>query len=644
MKDTKYWISILTICLFAGSTSFASEWINLFNGKDLAQWENPYDWGKAEIVDGEIHLTTEKSKWFLSTVKEYADFIFEVEVKMPEGKCNSGFLFRSHKSKNKMFGYQAEVDPSERNWSGGLYDEGRRKWFISPNRDHAASKQEKEQSIAAFIERAGTSFKRHGWNKYRIECRGDHIKISVNGVTTTDIHDQEDAKGYIALQHHGEKGQTYRFRNIRIMELSANQVSKSQQKYVAQYKKQSLKVAPEAALINTDQEPSLKKGFVNLYNGKNLDGWTPRGGTCTFEASGESIIGTCVKGSPNTYLSTDRENYGDFIFTAELKWAVDGNSGIMFRAKRKPGKQAETIYGPQCEMEGFEKDRGWSGGIYGQSAGGWRYPLWLEAHKKARKALKKNEWNRITIKAVGTNVKTWVNGVPAANWESDEYLDGFFGLQIHSGKQGEVHFRNIKVKELEAQSEYEDLFADGTFSKWQSAQTGSVRDGWRIRDGVIKRTKLSDGQKRPGDITTLKHYKDFDLKFDWKISEGGNSGVKYRTRGSLGLEYQVLDDGVHKDKNLTAGIYALVPAAANKPYNAAKKWNSGRIIVKGNHTEHWINGVKVAQVEIGSEDWLERLNKSKYKKHDGFGTWTGPILLQDHNDPVSFRNVRIKEL
>ncbi|MGJ8651692.1 MAG: 3-keto-disaccharide hydrolase [Opitutaceae bacterium] len=423
-----------------------------------------------------------------------------------------------------------------------------------------------------------------------------------------------------------------------------NQVSESQQQYIAQYQKQPKKVAPESALINTNKEPSLNEGFVSLYNGKDLDGWTPRGGTCTFEASGEAIIGTCVNGSPSTYLSTDREDYGDFIFTAELKWEVDGNSGVMFRAKRKPGKNFETVYGPQCEMEGFEKDRGWSGGIYGQSAEGWRYPLWLDAHKDARKALKENEWNRVTIKAVGTNVKTWVNGVPAANWESDEYLEGFFSLQIHAGKQGKVHFRNIKVKELSAQSEYEDLFADGDFSKWQDTKGGPVKPGWEIKGDIIERTELASGQSRPGDINTKKHYKDFDLKFDWKISEGGNSGVKYRTRGSLGLEYQVLDDGVHKDKNLSAGIYALVPAAVDKPYNAGGQWNSGRIIVQDNLTQHWINGVKVAEVEIGSEDWFERFNNSKYSKHEGFGTWTGPILLQDHNDPVSFRNVLIREL
>lgn len=227
MSVTKYWFTLLTAALLTVSTSMAGEWIDLFNGKDLTNWENPYDWGKAEIVDGEIHLTTDKSKWFLSTVKEYSDFIFEAEVKMPEGKSNSGFLFRSHKSKNKMFGYQAEVDPSSRNWSGGLYDEGRRRWFISPNRDHAESEEEKKKSIAAFVERAGDSFKRDEWNHYRIECRGDHIKILVNGVITTDIHDKEDAKGYIALQHHGEDGQIYRFRNIRIMELTGGDASAS---------------------------------------------------------------------------------------------------------------------------------------------------------------------------------------------------------------------------------------------------------------------------------------------------------------------------------------------------------------------------------------------------------------------------------
>ena len=228
----------------------------------------------------------------------------------------------------------------------------------------------------------------------------------------------------------------------------ANRIAESQLPYVEQYKNQTQKVAPEDALLNSQPEPRLEEGFVNLYDGKSLDGWTVRGGTCTFTADGESITGTCVPGSPSTYLSTDREDYADFIFTAELKWEVNGNSGIMFRAQRRPGKEFETVYGPQCEMEGTSGDRRWSGGIYGQSAGGWRYPLWLEAHAEARDALKEDAWNRVTIKAVGETVRTWINGVPAAHWVDDEYRAGFFGLQIHNGKAGKVLFRNIKVKEL----------------------------------------------------------------------------------------------------------------------------------------------------------------------------------------------------
>lgn len=230
--------------------------------------------------------------------------------------------------------------------------------------------------------------------------------------------------------------------------LLANQVSESQQQYVKQYEKQENIPNPADMLINTDPEPELDAGFTSLYNGQNLDGWVSLGGTCTLEPKEEVIVGTCIPGSPSTYLSTVKNDYMDFIFTAELKWEVDGNSGVMFRSQAKKQKNGETAVGPQAEMEGFAKDRGWSGGIYGQGCGGWFYPLWLDAHAEARKALKKDDWNRITIKAEGDTVKTWINGVPAAHWKNDEYMKGFFSLQIHAGKEGTVLFRNIKVKEL----------------------------------------------------------------------------------------------------------------------------------------------------------------------------------------------------
>ncbi len=206
---------LLTNCGEKKTTSVisppADEWTALFDGKTTDGWNNPYEWGEIEVVDGELHLTADK-KFFLVTDQTYSDFVFEGDILLPAGTANSGFMFRAHVEPNNVFGYQSEVDGTARNWSGGLYDEGRRAWFISPN-------QKDKESVAAFAERAGDTFKRNDWNTYRITCQGDSLKIEVNGVVTTDVKDSEDASGVIGIQHHGEKGQTYRFRNLRIKEL-----------------------------------------------------------------------------------------------------------------------------------------------------------------------------------------------------------------------------------------------------------------------------------------------------------------------------------------------------------------------------------------------------------------------------------------
>ncbi|WP_417730340.1 3-keto-disaccharide hydrolase [Rosistilla oblonga] len=198
------------------------QWTDLFNGEDTSGWNNPYEWGEVNVVDGEIHLTASK-KFFLVTDKKYGDFVFEGEVMIPEGQANSGFMFRCHSEKNKVFGYQAECDGSDRRWSGGLYDESRRGWIwpsIKGRTKEAKFLEHAEESQAYFKkpEVAG-ALDRNGWNKYRITCQGDSLKIEVNGVVTTEIEDDTDASGFIAIQHHGEKGQTYRFRNLRIKEL-----------------------------------------------------------------------------------------------------------------------------------------------------------------------------------------------------------------------------------------------------------------------------------------------------------------------------------------------------------------------------------------------------------------------------------------
>lgn len=436
--------------------------------------------------------------------------------------------------------------------------------------------------------------------------------------------------------------------------LSAEQkVSESQEKWVEHYKKQASVPDPAKMLINTEEEPDLAgDGFVSLYNGKNLDGWVRLQGAQDFEARGDVIVGTCVRGSKSSYLSTEKSDYRDFVLTAEFFWEVDMNTGMIFRGQsrkgKKPGNEFITVFGPQVEMEQESNDRRWSGGIYEQSAGGWAYPLWLEAHEEVRNAVKYDEWNRITVKAVGKDIKTWVNGLPAAHWKTEKYPEGFISLQVHSGGKGEVHFKKIKVKELKDAKEqaWENLFESGDFAKWEKPSGKLVAEPWTIKEGVVHR-----GGLKPGGIVTKKFYKDFELKFEWKISQAGNSGVKYRTKETkknLGLEYQIIDDdkakGAKEPSHRAGSIYDILAARDSKSLKPVGEWNSGRIVAKGNDLEHWLNGEKVAEIEYGSDDWNERFQMSKYKEHEGFGNWTGPILLQDHGNQVWFREVYVREL
>ena len=229
-----------------------------------------------------------------------------------------------------------------------------------------------------------------------------------------------------------------------------------QNAWLPKYAKQKNAPKPSEMLLNTDDEPDLTEGFETLFNGEDLDGWEAKGGTCTFEVKDKQIVGTCVKGSNSTYLCTKKTDYKNFVFTCEIKLEVDGNTGVQFRSraaqgkKKKKGAEFEVVSGPQYEIEGMGKvGRNWSGGIYGQSCGGYFYPLWLKEHEKARAAENKTDWNRITISAEGNAVKTWMNGVPVSHWVGDgTYSEGFFALQVHKGKAGTILFKNLKVKEL----------------------------------------------------------------------------------------------------------------------------------------------------------------------------------------------------
>lgn len=188
------------------------DWRGLFDGKTLNGWRNPYDWGEAWVENGEIRMRANK-KMFLVTDATFRDFTLEAEVMLPDSASNSGIMFRCHVEKNRVYGYQAEADPTRRKWSGGLYDEGRRKWLHPVDGDSASGR--------AFRATMGDAFIPGAWNRYRIEALGDSLKIFLNDRLTTAHRDTVDREGHIGLQHHGEAGKVYRFRNIRIRVLSA---------------------------------------------------------------------------------------------------------------------------------------------------------------------------------------------------------------------------------------------------------------------------------------------------------------------------------------------------------------------------------------------------------------------------------------
>jgi hypothetical protein len=173
--------------------------------------------------------------------------------------------------------------------------------------------------------------------------------------------------------------------------------------------------------------------------------------------------------------------------------------------------------------------------------------------------------------------------------------------------------------------------------------------GWEAVDGTIKRTAQG------ADLISDRDYGDFDLRFEWKISPGGNSGVFYRAGEDeeaaywTGIEYQVLDNDRHPDgKNgpdrHAAAVYGMYPpqGAQTRPVG---EWNSGRILARGAHVEHWLNGTKVAEYELWTPEWKARVADTKFKDWPGYGmSKRGHIGLQDHGDEVSYRNIRIKEL
>ncbi len=204
------------------------------------------------------------------------------------------------------------------------------------------------------------------------------------------------------------------------------------------------------------------------------------------------------------------------------------------------------------------------------------------------------------------------------------------------------------LEAADSEVDFENLLGENAQRLWRGYKDKEWPSGWELKDGVLSRVGGGD------DIMTVGEFADFDLRLEWKISEAGNSGIIYRVSTGdnasyvTGIECQVLDDDKHRDgKNAltsAASLYALYPRSERTTVPVGE-WNKARIVVRGNHVEHWLNGKKVVECEIGSDDWKERLAKSKFADWPKFAkNRKGHIALQDHSDPVWYRNIRIKRL
>ncbi|MFM7153120.1 MAG: DUF1080 domain-containing protein [Bacteroidota bacterium] len=433
-------------------------------------------------------------------------------------------------------------------------------------------------------------------------------------------------------------------------------------------------------------EPLLagKPRWISLFDGKSLKGWNQKNGKAVYSVENGCIVGTTVANTPNSFLCTNEE-YGDFILELELLVDDRMNSGIQFRSLSLPDYQQGRVHGYQMEVD--PSSRAWSGGIYDEGRRDWLYIP--EQNPAARQAFRHGQWNKYRIEAIGNVLRTWVNGVPVAHLVDDMTVRGFIALQVHSiygeMKEGmQIRWRHIRIQTSdlaasapdqipvvnlipnnlsaqEAAQGYKLMFNGTDFTGWRGVHSDKMpARRWSVHDGIIQ-VSPSDGSETGNDIVTAEQYSVFELVFEFRLTEGANSGVKYFVnedydsggKSGIGLEYQILDDDKHPDakqgvvgNRTLASLYDLIPSYKPDMRFQRKpgEWNQGRIVVLPDNTvQHWLNGFKVVEYERKSNIFRALVARSKYEKWDGFGmNDRGPILLQDHGDQVSFRSIKIK--
>lgn len=372
--------SVVLLLVFICSSVFGQTLKPIFDGKTFKGWEKR---GEAiwEIHDGVITGRTGKGgHGWLCTDRTYGDFILELEVKIESG--NAGVQVRSHfENGDKMVGYQVEVDPSPRAWSGGLYEQGRRGWLQNLTNTPAAR----------------AAFKPGEWNHYRIECIGDSFRTWVNDVPATDYRDSLDIEGIIALQVHSGKNHKVQFRNIRLADLG-------------------------------------KRNWKPLWDGKTFNGWE-KIGSGNWEIRDGVLIGTQSRDVTTYGHLVSEKRFDDFTVRFKYK-VVAGNSGFYFRSD-KGGESG--IVGIQAEVDATQD----AGGLYETAGRAWvvqpdpsLVPKYFKKNEWNTMTISAHG-RRVAVDVNGFRTAELVN--------DPGRTEGYFALQLHNNLDVEVHFKDIEI-------------------------------------------------------------------------------------------------------------------------------------------------------------------------------------------------------
>ncbi|MCB0687532.1 MAG: DUF1080 domain-containing protein, partial [Saprospiraceae bacterium] len=411
-------IIILTVLVPSLKSQVDAPWKDLFNGKDFTGWKKLNGTAEYKIMDGAVVGISQKGtpNTFLSTEKDYGDFIMELDVKLEYG-LNSGIQIRSLSTPDyrdgRVHGYQVELDPSDRKWTGGIYDEARRGWLY-PMTENTN----------------GDAFRVGDWNHIRIEAIGPSIRTWVNGMPCANLVDDLTASGFIALQVHAihdddQVGKTIQWKNIRIITDSP-----------VKYQSPADPSVPEYNYSSMLTEHEKRTGWRMLWDGKTSNGW--RGAKMDhFPEKGwemkDGILTVLESGGEESAHGGDivtEKEFSNFELIVDFKITEGANSGIKYFVDPELNKSEGSAIGLEFQVLDDDKHPDAKLGVGGNRTVGSLYDLIpagnLSEVSNDYKRFFKSEWNRARIKVMGGHVEHWLNNVKVL--EYDRFTHAFAAL------------------------------------------------------------------------------------------------------------------------------------------------------------------------------------------------------------------------